>query len=94
MKFTSVNVRRVRILAGMTQVEFAAALGVHPMTVSRWERGCKKPSKLACRPLEQFFVKWWKPQISDVGTGVSSGRNRAASLPDAPRLNRGPPPPR
>lgn len=38
------NIRRIRLGAGMTQHEFAQALGVNPMTVSKWERGVLRPS--------------------------------------------------
>ena len=44
---TAAKVKRARKRAGMTQVEFALALGVHPMTVSKWERGTVKPGKSA-----------------------------------------------
>jgi DNA-binding transcriptional regulator YiaG len=36
---TSADVQRLRRRLGVTQVELAARLGVHPLTVSRWERG-------------------------------------------------------
>jgi DNA-binding transcriptional regulator YiaG len=36
---TAAAVRRIRQQLGMTQAEFAERLGVHTMTVSRWERG-------------------------------------------------------
>ena len=35
--------RQLRALHSMTQVEFAALVGVHPMTVSKWERGVEVP---------------------------------------------------
>lgn len=34
-----------RDLLSMTQWEFAALLGVHPVTVSKWERGTCKPTQ-------------------------------------------------
>lgn len=33
------ELKRLREQIGLSQPEFAAELGVHPMTVSRWERG-------------------------------------------------------
>jgi len=36
---TAATVRRIRRGLGLTQVGFAKQLGVHPMTVSKWERG-------------------------------------------------------
>jgi DNA-binding transcriptional regulator YiaG len=35
----STDVQRLRRRLGLTQVTLAARLGVHPLTVSRWERG-------------------------------------------------------
>ena len=35
---TGRDVRMARRALGMTQVEFAAKVGVHPISVSRWER--------------------------------------------------------
>jgi transcriptional regulator with XRE-family HTH domain len=34
---------RIRIVAGVTQAQLAQELGVHPLTVSRWERGERAP---------------------------------------------------
>lgn len=39
------NIPRLRKLLHMSQAEFARYIGVHPMTVSRWERGETEPSK-------------------------------------------------
>ena len=36
---TAAEVRRVRMRLRLTQAQLAAKLGVHEMTVSRWERG-------------------------------------------------------
>lgn len=36
---TAAEVRRIRERLGLTQAELAARIGVHTMTVSRWERG-------------------------------------------------------
>jgi DNA-binding transcriptional regulator YiaG len=36
---TRTDVQRLRRRLGLTQVELAERLGVHPLTVSRWERG-------------------------------------------------------
>lgn len=47
-----IHIKKLRAQLGLTQVEFAARLGVDPITVSRWERGLSKPSKLALRQLE------------------------------------------
>jgi transcriptional regulator with XRE-family HTH domain len=33
------EVRRLRLHLGLTQLTLAERIGVHPLTVSRWERG-------------------------------------------------------
>ncbi|MBI4580916.1 MAG: helix-turn-helix domain-containing protein [Planctomycetes bacterium] len=35
----------LRVALGMTQSEFAQAVGVHKLTVSRWERGTVRPDR-------------------------------------------------
>lgn len=38
-------VRRIRNAAGMTQHELANLMGVHAITVSKWERGLSQPTR-------------------------------------------------
>jgi putative transcriptional regulator len=35
---------RLRTALGLSQVQFAQLLGVHPLTVSKWERGLLAPT--------------------------------------------------
>jgi DNA-binding transcriptional regulator YiaG len=35
--------RAIRLAADVTQVRIAAELGVHPVTVARWEAGAHRP---------------------------------------------------
>jgi DNA-binding transcriptional regulator YiaG len=44
----------LREALGLTQVEYAARLGVDSMTVSRWERGAIKPGPAAIRALDKL----------------------------------------
>ncbi len=44
---TGAMVRQLRLKLGMTQEEFAHALGITVSTVNRWENGHSEPSKLA-----------------------------------------------
>ena len=46
------DIKKIRKSLRLTQVEFAARLGVDPITISRWERGLSKPSRMARRQLE------------------------------------------
>ncbi len=36
-------VKQIRLLLGMSQLQFANLLGVYPSTVSRWEAGKSEP---------------------------------------------------
>lgn len=40
------ELRKIRKTVGMTQAQMAASLGVHPVTVTRWEAGmcCMRPT--------------------------------------------------
>jgi DNA-binding transcriptional regulator YiaG len=42
---TASLVQRARKACGETQATFAARLGIHPMTVSKWERGAIAPGR-------------------------------------------------
>ncbi len=47
-------IRQLRRQIGMTQEEFAHALGITVGTVNRWENGRFKPSKLARATILEF----------------------------------------
>jgi putative transcriptional regulator len=44
----------LRLALGLTQTEFGMILGVHVMTVSKWERGISKPSEWQQEILRRF----------------------------------------
>jgi DNA-binding transcriptional regulator YiaG len=44
--------QRTRKRLNMSQAQFASLLGVHPMTVSRWETGRVTPNGACARLLE------------------------------------------
>ncbi|MBW4600793.1 MAG: helix-turn-helix domain-containing protein [Calothrix sp. FI2-JRJ7] len=46
--------RELRIKVGLTQEQFAAALGVTYTTVNRWENGRSKPSPMAQRLIQKM----------------------------------------
>lgn len=48
------QVAAVRHSLGMTQVELAQLIGVHPLTVSKWERGQTSPSSYQAAMLSSF----------------------------------------
>ncbi len=47
-------IRQIRQQIGMTQEEFAHALGITVGTVNRWENGRFRPSKLAKATILEF----------------------------------------
>lgn len=49
------NIRRLRVALGLTQEEFAHAIGMTVSTVNRWEHGGNKPSKLARKVMASTF---------------------------------------
>ena len=55
MKWTSEMVRTMRKHVGMTQLEFANAIGCAPNSVSLWERDEVAPSRLMSRVLTDVF---------------------------------------
>lgn len=68
------RIRAARRGAGLTQARLAAALGVEPITVSRWERGVTSPSLPRLRRIAELT----ETTVSDlVGVG---GPNDAHAL--------------
>lgn len=51
---SSVNVKAWRRRIGWSQARLAQALGVHPMTVSKWERGEVQPAPYLALALERL----------------------------------------
>lgn len=52
MKFTQAAIKQLRKRLGMTQVQFAGAIGVTARAVIHWEKGTRGVSPLAQRALE------------------------------------------
>ena len=49
------DVRAVRAALGMTQEQFARALDTTIASVSRWENGRRKPSRMALRAIRDLI---------------------------------------
>lgn len=60
----------IRTGLGFTQVQLAQLLGVHPLTVSKWERGELSPSPHQQALLDSFRKA--KQSKSDIGETVAS----------------------
>lgn len=50
----AVNITQLRNKLGLNQVEFAQLVGVHPITVSKWERGVASPTGYQTALFAQF----------------------------------------
>lgn len=51
---TRTEIAAIRKRAGMTQEQFAHAIGVTVSTVNRWERGHYAPSRLAVQAMRRL----------------------------------------
>ncbi len=50
-----IQLKRCRTKSRLTQTDLARSLGIHPMTVSAWERGRQEPSVKQLKTLAQLF---------------------------------------
>jgi transcriptional regulator with XRE-family HTH domain len=50
------EIKELRGRLGLNQVEFAQLVGVHPITVSKWERNEAAPTPYQAALFEQFCV--------------------------------------
>ncbi len=48
------QIQQFRKTLGMTQQQFAAMLGTHPSTLSRWEKSKAKPMRLWVEKIQQI----------------------------------------
>lgn len=52
---TNELIKKIRLVLGLTQKEFAHEIGVSELTIIRWELGKTTPSKIACKALLNFL---------------------------------------
>src|SRR3978361_557252 len=72
-------IKRIRQIAGLTQVELANGLGVAPTSIHRYEAGASNPSPAILRDLLAFVSQ--QPDLSDVKTLIEmSVRSRTSPL--------------
>jgi putative transcriptional regulator len=50
------EIKSIRELLNLNQLQFAQLLGVHPITVSKWERGIATPTDYQQAFMSQFQV--------------------------------------
>jgi len=61
--------RQIREAAGVSRVRFAAELGVHPLTVMRWEDGTRTPHGENRRTYGRLLAQLDQVTRSSEGTG-------------------------
>lgn len=58
------SIVQVREALGLTQVDFAILIGVHPLTISKWERKKLMPTQWQMGLIEAFGVASKKPGLN------------------------------
>lgn len=71
------QVATIRRRAGLTQVRLARLLGVHPITVSKWERGLLAPNAHQRSILRALGADAGGRTVADVAAELSGLLNRA-----------------
>lgn len=61
----ALTIKSIRELLGLNQLQFAQLLGVHPITVSKWERGVAAPTDYQQAFLSQFQVAAKNKKVQD-----------------------------
>ena len=75
------EVANIRSSLGLTQAQLAQLLGVHPLTVSKWERGVATPTPHQAAMLQSFKQAAAKqPGIGEVVAGVLVGAGLGLAL--------------
>lgn len=65
---------------GLSQPEFGRLFGVHPMTVSKWERGLLEPNEYQRALMIEFQKSIRDKQILEAVKGALVGAGIAAAL--------------
>ena len=65
---------------GLNQMEFGNLFGVHPMTVSKWERGTLSPNNYQLALMQEFAKAARSKEVRDTIGAVLVGAGIAAAL--------------
>jgi transcriptional regulator with XRE-family HTH domain len=76
----AVEVNRLRKALNLTQAHFGQLFGVHPMTVSKWERGILAPNEYQLSLMAEFKKAARDRQVKDRLVGVLIGAGIAAAI--------------
>ncbi len=75
------DIAKIRKNLNMTQAQLGQLLGVHPLTVSKWERDILKPSPHQGAMLHSFRkARENKPDIGDIVIGILVGAGVALAI--------------
>lgn len=78
---TGAEVTSIRTTLGFTQVQLAQLLGVHPLTVSKWERNQGQPTPHQAALLRSFGAACGsQPEIGQVVGGLLVSAGVAVAL--------------
>lgn len=69
----AVSIKKLREKLGLNQVEFAQLAGVHPITVSKWERDEATPSAYQNALFEQFSEGARSRKVRETLKGILVG---------------------
>jgi HTH-type transcriptional regulator/antitoxin MqsA len=79
------EIARRRTALGLTQQQLADAVGVHRITVTRWEAGRAIPRGLAARQLETTLARLEKEQAQRAARRAAYAARRASRPNDDTR---------
>ena len=74
------DVAHLRKNLGLSQAQFGNLFGVHPMTVSKWERDILRPTSYQLALMEEFDKASKKQEVTDTIGAVLVGAGIAAAL--------------
>ncbi len=74
------EVKDLRIKLGLKQQQFGQLFGVHPITVSKWERGILAPSLYQQTLMEEFRAATRNEEVRQTLGKVLIGAGIAAAL--------------
>lgn len=73
-------IANLRKRLGLNQMEFGNLFGVHPMTVSKWERGTLFPNHYQLALMQEFAEAARSKEVRDTIGAVLVGAGIAAAL--------------
>jgi len=73
------DIKELRKVLHLTQKELAKKLDVHPLTISRWERGIRKPQAKYERRMEKLLSRRLR-NLANIFEVASTGQGRCELL--------------